>query len=468
MVLAIFIHALVFLAFWLTNLPYQTTLNNFLIGATGLRVNFLLAFMVFAGLVASWSAARLALRRDARRAGPAWFYLAVGGFFLVFFYGSFAVLFLLNPIQLYRLGQLCQYFRLFVDAGLLLFLAWNLRRWVKVDGAIQQALVPAGLLMLWLIPVFCPPGNVYRGALPERPRLIAHRGASTLAPENTLASMQAASDLGIYGLETDLSVSVDGVLFLMHDSTLARTTDVARVFPERVDDPAENFTWDELSHLDAGNGFDGWISPSRESIPTLEAMLQVVKENDLHFIYDLRSPSAGHPYRDRALDLCLEEIKAAGVADQTWVLAKPGVIAQVQSVLPDAILAAGIGYTDSHPSPESLVAAGYRVVNSVYGLPAREIRAYQDAGLWVNLWVVDEPWQYSRLWLAGADSVTSSNIQGLLAIPRPVLALPYGAYLLIWGLLGMIAAGVYGWTARRGRSPEKSLQAVRAHRPGGR
>ena len=127
MTLAILIHALVFLAFWLTNLPYQETLNNFLIGATGRRVNFLLIFMVFAGLVALWSTARLALRRDVRRAGPAWLYLAIGIFFLVFFYGSFAVLFLKNPVQLYRLGQLFQYFRLIVDASLLLFLAWGLR-----------------------------------------------------------------------------------------------------------------------------------------------------------------------------------------------------------------------------------------------------------------------------------------------------------------------------------------------------
>jgi hypothetical protein len=57
MILAILIHAILFLAFWLTNLPYQKSLNAFLAGATGLRVNFLLFFMIFAGLVgllAAW------------------------------------------------------------------------------------------------------------------------------------------------------------------------------------------------------------------------------------------------------------------------------------------------------------------------------------------------------------------------------------------------------------------------------
>ena len=134
MTIAILIHALLFLAFWLTNLPYQNTLNNFLVGATGLQLNFLLIFMVFAGLVALWSVLCLVLRQDFRRVGPAWLYLSVGIFFLLFFYGSFTFLFLKNPAQFYRLGQLFQYFRLFADAGLLLLLAWGLRRWVK-DGS---------------------------------------------------------------------------------------------------------------------------------------------------------------------------------------------------------------------------------------------------------------------------------------------------------------------------------------------
>jgi glycerophosphoryl diester phosphodiesterase len=449
MALAILIHALGFLAFWLTNLPYQKSLNDFLIGATGLRANFLLIFMVFAGLVALWSAVRLALRRDVRQAGPAWLYLAIGIFFLVFFYGSFVTLFLKNPVQLYRMGEMFLYFRLILDAGLLLFLAWRLHRWLKVGRSINKVLLPAGLLVLWLVPLFWTPGNVYRGALPEKPRLIAHRGASTLAPENTLASMRTAVGLGVYGLETDISVSLDGVLFLMHDDTLARTTDVAQVFPGRKDDPAETFTWDELSRLDAGSWFAGRAVFFAEPVPTLEALLDVVRQNDLYFIYDLRIPSAGHPYAGRAQDLCLEEIRAAGVVGHTWILAEPDSIAGIRSVLPDAILAAGIGYTGIRPSPASLVAGGYRVVNSVYGLSIRRIYAYQAAGLWVNLWVVDEPWQYSRLWLAGADSVTSNNSRGLLAMPRPLLALPYRIYLSVWGFLGLLVAAVVWRTNRR-------------------
>ena len=402
----------------------------------------MLIFMIFTGLVALWSALRLALRRGIQRTGPAWLYLSLGTFYLVFFYASFTILFLKNPAQFYRLGQLLQYFRFIVDAGILFLVAWGLRRWVK-GGRKKKTLVSACLLLLWLIPVFHTPGNVYRGVLPEKPRLIAHRGAATLEPENTIAAMQTAADIGVYGLETDISVSTDGVLFLMHDSTLARTTDVAQVFPGRENDPAETFTWEELSQLKAVRLFDGRAIFPGEPIPTLDVMLQVVKKNRQYFIYDLRIPSANHPFAERAPDLCLEAIKEAGVADHSWILTQPDEIDRVRSILPDAILAAGIGYNDNPPSPAELVADGYRVVNSVYSLSNQRIHAYQEAGLWVNLWVVDEPWQYSSLWLAGVNSVTSSYIQTLAAISQPVAAMTYPVYLAVWGVIGLIAAWMY-------------------------
>lgn len=464
MALIILIHAVVFLVFWLTNLSYWESLNAFLAGMTGIRVNFLLLFMAFAGLVGLWSAVYLALRRKVAggrggghggghgggdmggnmggHIGPP--LRVTGGFFLLFFYGSFVVLFLKNPLQLFRLGQLWGYFRLIMDAGLLLFLAWALPRWLKDHAALWKAAAPVGLLLLWLLPVFFPPGNVYCGALPERPRLFAHRGASTLAPENTLVAMRQAVDLGVYGLETDITVSADGVLFLLHDATLARTTDVAEVFPGREDDRADTFTWDELARLDSGSWFGRRAGFAREPIPALEALLQGVADSGVAFLYDLRIPPEGHPYRAQALDLCLEALRDSGVAARTWILADTETLPHVRALLPEAILATGIDASETPPAPADVVAGGYRVVNSAYRLSRSEIQAYQDAGLWVNLYVVDEPWQYSRLWLAGADSVTSNTIQRFLALPRPVLALPYGAYLAVWGVLGFIAVGVFG------------------------
>ncbi|MEZ0396243.1 MAG: glycerophosphodiester phosphodiesterase family protein [Anaerolineales bacterium] len=438
---AVLIHALVFLAFWLTNLTFRDALNRFLAEVTGLQMNYLSVFLACAAAMALWSAARLVFRRADPRSG--WHRLdrVLDVFFLLFFYGSFAALFLKNPIQLARLGQLLQYFRLVVDFGLLLLLAWGLRRWVKERTTTRKILSPLILLFLWSLPLLWPPGNVYHRALPEKPRLIAHRGASTLAPENTLAAMRAAAALPVYGLETDIRITRDGVLFLMHDATLRRTTNVAEVFPGRADEPAESFAWEELSRLDAGSWFAGTTAFRGEPIPTLEEMLALVAEHDLVFIYDLRIPVAGHPYAAQALDLCLQKIEAAGVAPRTWILTRREEIAHIRNALPEAVLATGVNYWHP-PSPADLKADGYQVVNSEYGLSTRAIRAYRQAGLWVNLWTVDEAWQYSRLWLAGADSVTSNRVQVFASMPRPLAALAYPAYLLVWGGLGLLALGV--------------------------
>lgn len=449
MAIVVLIHTLLFLIFWLTNLSFQQSVNKFLADATGLGANFVLIFLVFASVVFLWTVVRLMLRKNVRKAGPGWLYNAIGGFFLVFFYGSFIVLFLKNPVQLARLGQFVQYFRIFVDTVVLCLIAWGLRVFLKKTGKRWQkyaALV--AFLVLWLVPILWIPGAVYRGPLSEKPLLMAHRGASTLAPENTLVSMQAAADLGVYGLETDITVSYDGVLFLMHDPALERTTNVEELFPGREKDKAETFTWGELVQLDAGQWFMGETLYPGEPIPTLAEVLLIVQENDLAFIYDLRLPADGHPYADSALDLTLAEIKVAGVANRTWVLVSLEEVAVVRSALPDAILANGLNYK-TPAAPQELVDAGYQLVNSEFGLSNRMIHAFQNAGLWVNLWTVDEPWQYSRLWLAGADSVTSNYVQEFEAMSRPVMAMSYPVYLVIWGSIGIVAAGISSLKLKR-------------------
>ncbi|MFD1716935.1 glycerophosphodiester phosphodiesterase family protein [Georgenia deserti] len=95
-----------------------------------------------------------------------------------------------------------------------------------------------------------------RGGQPEnQPGIIGHRGSAGTAPENTVPSMRDARTAGADLFEIDLQMSSDGVPFLFHDTTAARTTNVADVFPERADDHITSFTWDELSQLDAGSFF---------------------------------------------------------------------------------------------------------------------------------------------------------------------------------------------------------------------
>lgn len=86
--------------------------------------------------------------------------------------------------------------------------------------------------------------------------VIAHRGASYLAPEETRPAYVLARDMGAHYLEMDIQRTKDGTLVAIHDDVLDRTTNVASVFPGREKDPVSSFTIDELKQLDAGTWFN--------------------------------------------------------------------------------------------------------------------------------------------------------------------------------------------------------------------
>ncbi|MCV9920799.1 glycerophosphodiester phosphodiesterase family protein [Pseudomonas sp. BT-42-2] len=88
------------------------------------------------------------------------------------------------------------------------------------------------------------------------PAVIAHRGASFDAPESTRPAYLLARELGADYLELDLQRTRDGVLVVVHDDVLSRTSDVAERFPTRRDSPVSAFTLAELKSLDAGSWFN--------------------------------------------------------------------------------------------------------------------------------------------------------------------------------------------------------------------
>ncbi len=100
---------------------------------------------------------------------------------------------------------------------------------------------------------------------PRRPLVIAHRGDTAAAPENTLAAFAAAIDAGADGIELDVHPSRDGALVVHHDHYLDRTTSGAGLVSDH--------TLGELRALDAGAWFDAKFAG--ESIPTLEEVLRL-------------------------------------------------------------------------------------------------------------------------------------------------------------------------------------------------
>ncbi|MEK6580504.1 MAG: glycerophosphodiester phosphodiesterase family protein, partial [Bdellovibrionota bacterium] len=90
------------------------------------------------------------------------------------------------------------------------------------------------------------------------PTIIAHRGASGLAPEETRPSYELARELGADYLELDVQRTQDGVLIAFHDPSLVRTTNVREIYPGLPEEGYElrNFFWDQIRGLDAGTSFN--------------------------------------------------------------------------------------------------------------------------------------------------------------------------------------------------------------------
>jgi glycerophosphoryl diester phosphodiesterase len=122
----------------------------------------------------------------------------------------------------------------------------------------------------------------------DRIDVVAHRGASGDAPENTLAAIREAARQEADWAEIDVVMSKDGVPVLLHDTNLARTTDVEQKFPDRAPWLVEDFTVAELELLDAGSWFDERFAG--EPVPTFREALLTLDEYDIGLWLEIKSP----------------------------------------------------------------------------------------------------------------------------------------------------------------------------------
>lgn len=132
------------------------------------------------------------------------------------------------------------------------------------------------------------PGSDARAGSVGEPTVIAHRGASGYAPENTLASIDRAAQLGFSWVENDVQRTKDGELVVIHDDSLQRTTNVEQVFPGRAPWKVKDFTAAEIARLDAGS----WYSPAYAGtrVPTLEQYMRRVEHNHEKLLLEIKNP----------------------------------------------------------------------------------------------------------------------------------------------------------------------------------
>ncbi|MBD2869185.1 glycerophosphodiester phosphodiesterase [Paenibacillus arenilitoris] len=125
----------------------------------------------------------------------------------------------------------------------------------------------------------------------------AHRGASAYCPENTIAAFKKALELGATGIETDVQLTKDGRVVVIHDESLARTAGLNRL--------VKDTGYDELQTLDAG----GWFAPEfrGERIPSLEQLLLLVSDTGTIVNIELKNGYVQYPgLEQKVIDLVRE------------------------------------------------------------------------------------------------------------------------------------------------------------------
>ena len=134
-------------------------------------------------------------------------------------------------------------------------------------------------------------------------RIVAHRGWSGLAPENTLAAFEMAmAEPDIYAVELDVHLSKDGVPVVIHDHTIDRTTD--------GHGNVSAYTLDELKRFDAGGWFDSRFAGER--IPSLDEVLALAKGRCLLHV-ELKTAGDLYPGIEAKV---VEALRKRGMTDQ--------------------------------------------------------------------------------------------------------------------------------------------------------
>src|SRR5215210_4254108 len=246
----------------------------------------------------------------------------------------------------------------------------------------------------------------------EWPVNLAHRGASALAPENTIEAFRLAVETGAGGLELDVHMSRDGHLVVIHDATVDRTTSGTGAVSE--------MTLDELRRLDAGHNFSpagGSTRPYRGRgvrVPTLGEVLEgfpVVAVN-----IEIK---AGTPGIEETVLGVLREANALGRA---LVVSTPhSIVKRFRKVSGGHVSTGasrweiGVFYISSRFRLERLVRPAYDALQVPLrhrGIPVvtpRFVRAAHARGVRVDAWTINQADEMRRLLDLGVDVIMTDR-----------------------------------------------------------
>ncbi len=228
-----------------------------------------------------------------------------------------------------------------------------------------------------------------------RPFIIAHRGASHYAPENTLASFRLAVAQHAEAVELDAKLTRDSRIVVMHDNTIDRTTNGHGAVRE--------MNWEALAHLSAG----GEADDPETAIPLLESVLQAVAPDLLVNIELTNYAAPFDDLPDRVADL----IVRLGVQERVWVSSfNPIALRRFARRLPNVPIGFLIEprypwiYTlFRHFVPHQLVEPHLSLVTEA------AVRRWHARGKVVAVYTVDEAEDMRRLFGWGVDGIFTDD-----------------------------------------------------------
>jgi glycerophosphoryl diester phosphodiesterase len=258
----------------------------------------------------------------------------------------------------------------------------------------------------------------------EWPVNVAHRGASTLAPENTIEAFRLAVEAGAGGLELDVHMTRDGHIVVIHDATVDRTTNGSGAVSE--------MTLDELRRFDAGHNFSpdgGSTRPYRGRgvwVPTLGEVLEEFPGVAVNI-----EIKAGTPGIEETVLGILRDANALGRA---LVVSTPHAIVKRFRKISSGHISTGasrweigVFYILSRLRLERLVRPAYDALQvpllhrGILVVTPRFIRAAQARGVRVDVWTINQAEEMRRLLDLGVDVIMTDR-PGTLAevlINRP-------------------------------------------------
>ena len=239
------------------------------------------------------------------------------------------------------------------------------------------------------------------------PLIIAHRGCSSLAPENTLAAARAAHRVGADGWELDVQLTADSHPIVIHDRGLLRLTDVAThpAFACRQPFVVSRFTLAELRQLSTGEAFirrdrhgqiaAGAVSPAdlaryrSEPLPSLEDALALTRDLGLVVNVELKD-QAGLPGGDAIVERTVAVLDRMDMPAQVLISSfNFNYLVKIKSLRPAYATAALV--KEPHPDPLGLMKAlGADAYHPGHLMVTPDlVRRIRDAGKHVNVWTVN-------------------------------------------------------------------------------